>query len=355
MGVKQVSSSTQYRDKVANAPVLDARGRPLQDLRVSVIDRCNFRCNYCLPKEVFGLDHPFLPASAWLDFDAIVRVVRVLVLHLGVSKVHLTGGEPLLRPDLPRLVERLRVIPGLQELVLTTNGSRVTPEMAQTLVRAGLTRATVSLDALDDATFQRMNGVGFPVRRVLEAMDLLEAAGLPPVQINAVIRRGYNEHAIVPLAGHFRGTGRVVRFIEFMDVGTVNGWRPEAVVTAREIRDTIARHWPLEPVRPVRPSETARRYRYQDGQGEIGIIASVTEPFCGGCTRLRLTADGRLYTCLFQSTGHDLRPLLAAPDDEPLQTFVTALWQQRTDQYSVERARLFPHRAAPPEMFRLGG
>jgi cyclic pyranopterin phosphate synthase len=337
-------------------PVSDRRGRVLRDLRVSVIDRCNFRCNYCMPKEVFGVRHRFMAPDEWLTPPEIIRIVRVLVTVFGVDKVHLTGGEPLLRPGLPALVGALAEIPGLHEIVLTTNGSRMTKQLARDLRAAGLTRATVSLDALDDATFQRMNGVGFPVKRVLEAMDAVEEAGLPPVQVNMVVRRGYNDEAVIPMAAFFRGTGRVLRFIEFMDVGTVNGWRREDVVEARDILARIQAVWPVVPVPASRPGQTARRYRYRDGAGEIGLIASVTEPFCGACNRLRLTADGKFYTCLFQSTGHDVRAVLrGGGGDDDLEQFVRDLWTRRDDQYSVDRLRIGRKQPHPIEMYQIGG
>jgi cyclic pyranopterin phosphate synthase len=317
------------------APLRDTLGRPLRDLRVSVTDRCNFRCVYCMPKEVFGRDYPFLERRELLTFEEIERLARVLARH-GVEKVRLTGGEPLLRRDLEVLVEMLARIPGL-DLTLTTNGSLLAAK-AQALADAGLRRVTVSLDSLDDDVFRAMNDVDFPVARVLGGIDAALAAGLEPVKVNAVLKRGVNEDGIVPLAEAFRGTGVVVRFIEYMDVGATNGWRLDDVVPAAEVVATIDAEHPLEPVEPDYRGEVARRYRYRDGGGEIGVIASVTQPFCRDCTRARLSADGKLYTCLFASRGHDLRAVLrsGASDDE-LDEAIAALWSRRRDRYSELR------------------
>ena len=316
--------------------VLDTLRRPMRDLRVSVTDRCNFRCGYCMPREVFGPDHAFLPRDEVLDFDEIERVVRAAVA-LGVRKVRLTGGEPLVRRGLEELVGRLVAVDGIEDLTLTTNGSLLGARAAA-LADAGLGRLTVSLDALDDETFGRMNDVGFPVARVLDGIAAAEAAGLGPVKINAVIRRGMNEHAIGDLAERFRGTNTTVRFIEFMDVGHTNGWRLDDVVPAADIIDAIDARWPLEPVEPEYRGEVASRYRYRDGAGEIGIISSVSEPFCGDCTRARLSADGRLFTCLFATDGHDLRALLrSGADDARLTDALRAIWTGRDDRYSELR------------------
>jgi len=314
----------------------DTLGRPLRDLRVSVTDRCNFRCVYCMPKEVFGRDHAFLPRAEILDFEEIERAVRVMV-GLGVEKVRLTGGEPLVRRHLERLVEMLARVDGIRDLTMTTNGSLLA-DKAQLLADAGLHRVTVSLDALDDATFRRMNDVGFGVERVLEGIEAAATAGLGPVKVNTVIRRGLNEHAMIDLAERFRGSGHIVRFIEYMDVGHSNGWRMDDVVPAREVVETIGERWPLEPVEPAYRGEVARRYRYADGAGEIGVIASVTQPFCGDCTRLRLSADGQLFTCLFATQGHDLRGLLrTGATDAEIDASLRALWQVRDDRYSELR------------------
>ena len=275
---------------------LDTLGRPLHDLRISVTDRCNFRCVYCMPKEVFGKDFQFLPRAEILTFEEIERLVRIFV-SLGVQKIRLTGGEPLVRRDLERLVEKLAKIGDL-DLTLTTNGSLLS-QKARALAAAGLQRVTVSLDSLDDATFKRMNDADFPVAKVLAGIEAAQAAGLAPIKINMVTKRGVNESSIVPMARYFKGTGMTLRFIEFMDVGSTNGWRLDDVVPAREIVAMIDREMPLEPVQAGYRGEVAARYRYKDGGGEIGVISSVTQPFCADCTRARLSADGALYTCLF--------------------------------------------------------
>ena len=314
--------------------VLDTLGRPLRDLRISVTDRCNFRCVYCMPKEVFGRDYRFLPRRELLTFEEIERAARVFV-GLGVHKLRITGGEPLLRRDLELLVGRLADL-GDVDLTLTTNGALLA-QKTKALVDAGLTRVTVSLDSLDDEIFRAMNDVDFPVARVLAGIDAAADAGLP-VKVNVVVKRGLNESSIVDVARRFRGTGHVVRFIEFMDVGATNGWRMDDVVPAAEIVAAIDEAFPLEPVEAAYRGEVARRYRYRDGAGEVGVIASVTQPFCGDCTRMRLSADGKLYTCLFAIRGHDLRSILrsGAGDDE-LDQAIRAIWERRTDRYSELR------------------
>jgi cyclic pyranopterin phosphate synthase len=315
---------------------LDTLGRPMHDLRVSVTDRCNFRCIYCMPKEVFGRDHAFLPRSDILDFEEIERVVSVAVA-LGVRKVRLTGGEPLVRRNLETLVAMLAGVGAITDLTLTTNGSLLAAK-AHLLAEAGLDRVTVSLDALDDETFTRMNDVGFPVSRVLDGIAAAEAAGLGPIKVNAVIRRGLNEHAVLDLAEHFRGTDTTVRFIEYMDVGHTNGWRMDDVVPAAEVVAAIDARWPIEPVDPDYRGEVAQRYRYRDGAGEIGVITSVTQPFCADCTRARLSADGQLYTCLFATSGHDLRAVLrSGASDADLADALRAIWTRRDDRYSELR------------------
>ena len=315
-------------------PLLDTLGRPLETLRVSITDRCNFRCVYCMPKDVFGRDHAFLERRELLSFEEIARVVGVFA-GLGVRTVRITGGEPLVRRDVEQLVEQLAEIPDL-ELALTTNGALLA-QKAEALARAGLSRVTVSLDSVDDAAFRALNDVDFPVERVLEGIDAAAAAGLP-VKVNAVIKRGVNDAGIVALAEHFRGTGHVLRFIEYMDVGHTNGWRLDDVVPAAEIVERIGAAWPLDPVTPARPDETARRWRYRDGAGEIGVIASVTQPFCGGCSRARLSAEGRLYTCLFALKGHDLRaPLRTGASDGELAEKLREIWHGRSDRYSELR------------------
>src|SRR5881275_550647 len=285
---------------------LDALGRPLRDLRISVTDRCNFRCTYCMPKEVFGRDFAFLDRAELLTFEEIAHLAQ-LFANEGIQKIRLTGGEPLLRRDLERLVAMLAATRGVQDIALTTNGSLLTREKAIALREAGLNRITVSLDSLDDAVFRRMNDVDFPVTRVLDAIDAAEEAELFPIKIDMVVKRGTNDASVVDMAGHFRGTGHIVRFIEYMDVGNTNGWRSDDVVPGREIAETIARHWPIEPLGANYFGEVAERWRYADGGGEFGVITSVTQPFCGACTRARLTAEGEMFTCLFASSGHDLR------------------------------------------------
>ena len=315
---------------------LDTLGRPLQDLRISVTDRCNFRCVYCMPKEVFGNDYQFLPRAEILSFEEIARLVRILV-PLGVRKVRLTGGEPLVRRHLERLVAMLAEIGDL-DLTLTTNGSLLA-QKARTLADAGLRRVTVSLDSLDDATFRAMNDVDFPVAKVLAGIEAAQAAGLAPIKINMVTKRGVNESSILPMARYFKGTGMTLRFIEFMDVGSTNGWRLDDVVPAREIVAMINAEMPLEPIEPAYRGEVAARYRYMDGGGEIGIISSVTQPFCVDCTRARLSADGKLYTCLFAFAGTDLRTLLRdGSSDERIAQAVADTWRVRTDRYSEQRS-----------------
>ena len=302
---------------------LDTLGRPLHDLRISVTDRCNFRCVYCMPKEVFGKDFQFLPRAEILTFEEIERLVRIFV-GLGVRKIRLTGGEPLVRRDLERLVEKLARLGDL-DVTLTTNGSLLA-QKAQALATAGLRRVTVSLDSLDDATFKSMNDVDFPVAKVLAGIEAAQAAGLAPIKINMVTKRGVNEASILPMARYFKGTGMTLRFIEFMDVGSTNGWRLDDVVPAREIVASIDRELPLEPVGPSYRGEVAARYRYKDGSGEIGVISSVTQPFCADCTRARLSADGSLYTCLFATEGLDLRTLVRseASDAEIIERLAAA-------------------------------
>ena len=315
---------------------LDTLGRPLHDLRISVTDRCNFRCVYCMPKEVFGKDFQFLPRAEILTFEEIERLVRIFV-GLGVQKIRLTGGEPLVRRDLERLVEKLAALGDL-DLTLTTNGSLLA-QKANALAAAGLKRITVSLDSLDDATFRAMNDVDFPVAKVLAGIEAAHGAGLAPIKINMVTKRGVNESSIVPMARYFKGTGMTLRFIEFMDVGSTNGWRLDDVVPAREIVAMIDHEMPLEPVQSGYRGEVAARYRYKDGGGEIGVISSVTQPFCADCTRARLSADGALYTCLFATQGHDLRALLRnGASDEEISSAIAAVWTERTDRYSDLRS-----------------
>jgi cyclic pyranopterin phosphate synthase len=342
---------------VAELPLADTLGRGVRDLRISVTDRCQFRCTYCMPREVFGRDFAFLPRAELLTFEELARIARVFA-GLGVRKLRLTGGETLLRRDLERLVAMLAGIDGIGDIALTTNGALLAGK-ARALAAAGLRRVTVSLDSLDDSVFMALNDAGFPAGRVLDAIAAAAGAGLAPVKVNMVVRRGVNEQSILPMAAHFRGSGHVLRFIEYMDVGTTNGWRLDDVVPAAEIISLIGGQWPLEPAEPAYPGEVARRYRYLDGGGEIGLIASVSHTFCGACTRARLSADGKLYTCLFAGAGHDLRgPLRAGASDQDLRGLIAAIWARRTDRYSEMRTRLTA-RAQPVgpkvEMSHIGG
>jgi cyclic pyranopterin phosphate synthase len=334
--------------------MFDALNRPLRDLRISVTDRCNFRCTYCMPKEVFGADFQFLPRADLLSFEEITRLARIFV-DQGVEKVRLTGGEPLVRRDIEKLIAMLTSIPGLADIALTTNGSLLTPQKAQALKDAGLKRITISLDSLDEAVFQSMNDVGFPVARVLDSIKVADETGLSPVKIDMVVKRGVNDDSILDMAGHFRGSGYILRFIEFMDVGNFNGWRMDDVVSGAEIVDLIHSRWPLESVAPNYAGEVASRYRYLDGQGEIGVITSVTQPFCSDCTRARLSADGHLYTCLFGLKGHDFRTLLRnGSSDQQIATFLQSVWSVRNDRYSEIRSEnTIPLKKV--EMSHIGG
>ncbi len=314
----------------------DTRGRQLRDLRISVTDRCNFRCVYCMPKDVFGHDYPFLPHAELLSFEEITRLAHIFKLH-GVEKIRLTGGEPLLRKNIERLVAMLSGLGGL-DLTLTTNGAALAAK-AQALRDAGLNRVTVSLDALDDTVFRAMNDVDFPVARVLEGIDAAAAAGLAPVKINMVVKRGVNEQEILPMARHFKGSGHILRFIEYMDVGHTNGWRMDDVVPSAEVVQTIGRRFPLAPADANYTGEVAERWRYLDGSGEIGVISSVTQAFCSECTRARLATDGKLYTCLFATTGYDLRALVrGGSSDAQIGNYLAAIWLQRADRYSEIRS-----------------
>ena len=352
-------------------PPHDRLGRPLRDLRISVTDRCNFRCSYCMPKEVFDKSYSFLPHSALLSFEEITRVARLFVAQ-GVRKLRLTGGEPLLRKNIETLVgmlAELRTPDGqLLDITLTTNGSLLARK-ARALKDAGLQRVTVSLDALDDAVFKRMNDVDFPVAEVLRGIEQAQAVGLAPIKVNMVVKRGTNDHEIVAMARHFRERhgGRVVlRFIEYMDVGATNGWRLDEVLPSREVMQRLDAVFPLEPLEPSQPGETAERWRYRDGGGEVGFISSVTQAFCGDCNRARLSTEGQLYLCLFAQQGHDLRHLLRqpAPDghawtDDEIAAAVGLIWQGRDDRYSQLRASLPPDEAGGSgrriEMSYIGG
>lgn len=335
----------------------DRLGRALHDLRLSVTDRCNFRCVYCMPKEAFGRDHAFLPKSEVLTFEELSRLTKIFTT-LGVRKVRVTGGEPLLRRDLPVLIRQLAAIRGVEDLTLTTNGSALAA-LAAPLREAGLRRVTVSLDALDEAVFRAMNDVDFPVARVLEGIDRALQAGFAPVKINMVVKRGVNEHQILPMVERFRGPQFILRFIEYMDVGATNGWRMDEVVSATEIVGRISEKYPLEPLLPNYVGEVARRWRHRDGGGELGVITSVTKPFCGDCTRARVSADGRLFTCLFAGEGHDLRALLrSGMSDATIAAAISGMWADRADRYSEQRSEQQNEGAATQakaEMSMLGG
>ena len=318
----------------------DRLGRPLRDLRISVTDRCNFRCTYCMPREVFGKDYRFLPHNQLLSFEEIARLANIFAAH-GIEKIRLTGGEPLLRRNVERLIEMLAAITRPDgkdiELTLTTNGSLLAKK-ARALKDAGLRRVTVSLDALDDPTFMAMNDADFPVAKVLAGIDAADAAGLAPVKINMVVKRGVNEHSILPMARRFKGSGHVLRFIEFMDVGATNGWRMDDVIPSREIIRMIGAEMPLEPIDPNYPGEVAERWRYRDGSGEIGVISSVTQAFCRSCTRARISTEGMLYTCLFATSGYDFRALLrGGKSDAEIRAAIAVVWGARDDRYSEIR------------------
>lgn len=333
--------------------LVDTRDRPVRDLRISVTDRCNFRCTYCMPKEIFSRDYEFLDRHNLLSFEEIERVARSFARH-GVTKIRLTGGEPLLRKGIEDLIGQLSRIDGIEDLTLTTNGSLL-ERKAIKLAEAGLDRVTVSLDSMDDEVFMAMNDVGFPVAAVLEGIEAASEAGLNPIKINMVVKKGVNDQSIVDVAEHFRGTGHIVRFIEYMDVGTTNGWKMDDVVSAREIVSRVNERFPLEPADPNYLGEVANRWRYADGAGEIGVIASVTEPFCGDCTRVRLSAEGSIYTCLFASAGTDFRALMRdGGSDEDVDELVRQVWSGRTDRYSEIRSKATRARTRI-EMSYIGG
>ena len=349
----------RHADLVAQVPLhpspatgllVDTRGRPLRDLRISVTDRCNFRCNYCMPKEVFDKDYPYLPHSALLSFEEITRLASLFLAH-GVRKIRLTGGEPLLRKNIEELIAQLaqlRTVDGkAPDLTLTTNGSLLARK-ARSLKEAGLNRVTVSLDGLDDAVFRRMNDVDFPVADVLAGIEAAHAAGLSHIKVNMVVKRGTNDHEILPMARHFRGTGTTLRFIEYMDVGATNGWRMDEVLPSAELIERLRAELPLVPLEPSSPGETAERWGYADASGqhdpalgEVGVISSVTQAFCHDCTRARLSTEGKLYLCLFASQGYDLRSLLrGGASDAAIAAAIAPIWQQRSDRYSELRSTL---------------
>jgi cyclic pyranopterin phosphate synthase len=340
----------------ARGQLQDALHRPLHDLRISLLDQCNFRCPYCMPEDRFHADYEFLRKQQRLNYEEILRVASVAV-GLGVSKIRLTGGEPLLDKNLATLIGGLAVLPGVDDLALTTNGMLLAP-IAGKLHKAGLQRVTISLDSLDADVFRRMSGGRGDLDKVLEGIDAAENAGLAPIKINVVVQRGVNDHTLMDLLEHFRGTPHIVRLIEFMDVGNQNGWRMDQVVPSRELRDKVMQRWPLQRIDKNYPGEVARRYAYDDGMGEIGFISSVTEPFCGDCSRARLSADGVLYTCLFATQGTDLREALRnEADEEELTDILSRIWLQRADRYSELRSPELAeaHRQRKVEMYRIGG
>lgn len=332
--------------------VKDTLGRPVRDLRISVTDRCNFRCTYCMPKEIFGKDYEFLARDQLLSFDEITRIATAFA-QLGVTKLRLTGGEPLLRRGIEELIGSLAQIRGIDDLTLTTNGSLL-ERKSEALAAAGLDRVTVSLDSMDDTVFMSMNDVGYPVESVLSGIDAAAAAGLTPVKINMVVKRGVNEDSITEVAEHFRDTGHIVRFIEYMDVGTTNGWKMDQVVPSAEVVERISEKFPLVAADANYQGEVAQRWEYEDGAGEIGVISSVTQPFCGDCSRVRLSAEGRLYTCLFAASGSDLRAAIRnGADDVELKHIINDLWSNRSDRYSEVRSAASKRRRI--EMSYIGG
>ncbi len=337
----------------------DLFGRLLQDVRISVTDRCNFRCPYCMPAEIFGERYQFLPQSEILSFEEITRLARVFV-GLGVTKIRITGGEPLLRSNLPDLIQMMSNIDGLEDLSLTTNGYLL-PQMAHSLKEAGLNRVTISLDSLDDDVFGEMNGRGFGVDKILEAIDVAEKEELTPIKINTVVKRGVNDHTLMDLIEHFKGSNQILRLIEYMDVGTLNGWQMDEVVPSKSIVESINEKYPISPKQKTKNSETADRYQYNDGTGELGFISSVSEPFCASCTRARVSTDGKLFTCLFASDGMDLMSLVrdTSITDKDIENAITGVWENRSDQYSEERTaqtnEQSPSNKSKVEMYQIGG
>lgn len=334
--------------------ILDKLQRPVRDLRISVIDKCNFRCPYCMPAEIFGADYNFLRNDQLLSNTELVRLAE-LFAQVGVTKLRITGGEPLIRPELPELIKAWVNIPGIDDVAMTTNGFYLR-QHAQAIYDAGLHRLTISLDALDDETFQILNGGKSTVERVLDGITAAQEVGFTNIKINAVIKKGVNEHAVLDLARRFKGTGIIVRYIEYMDVGNLNGWKMDDVVTAAEIREMISAEMPLEPIAPNYVGEVANRFRYLDGQGEVGIIASVTKPFCGNCSRARVSSAGEYYTCLFAVNGTDLRaPLRDGSSNAEIIKLIGGVWSNRTDQYSELRTSFTERPEKGAEMYRLGG
>ena len=336
---KSTTIQTAHAPDAGEGGVTDRLGRPLRDLRISVTDRCNFRCGYCMPKDVFGKGYPFLKPSSLLSYEQIVTLVRVFA-SIGVSKLRLTGGEPLLRKDLEDLVRELSDIPGIEDIAITTNASLLTPERVRSLEQAGIHRINISLDALTPEIYETINQVPYPLEDILQGVGNALEGGFEAVKINMVVQKGINETDILPMVRYFRGTGAILRFIEFMDVGNHNGWNLERVFSAREIVDTIHSEFPLEPLNPNYHGEVAKRWRYRDGEGEVGVISSITQPFCGGCSRARLSAKGELFSCLFATSGFDLRRLLDEGLDEvQLRSVLTRIWREREDRYSELRSR----------------
>ncbi|AZV49771.1 MULTISPECIES: GTP 3',8-cyclase MoaA [Bacillus] len=334
--------------------MLDKRNRPLRDLRISVTDRCNFRCTYCMPAELFGPDYPFLKKEELLSFEELERLAALFVTRFGVEKIRLTGGEPLMRKDMPELIKKLARIPGLRDIAMTTNGSLL-PVYADKLKEAGLKRVTISLDSLEDERFKMINGRGVSVSKVLEGIEAAKQAGLG-VKINMVVQRGVNEKDILPMARYFKEKGHILRFIEFMDVGNTNQWEKKDVMTKAEIIDVINEHMPVEPIAPNYKGEVASRFRYLDGSGEIGVISSVSDAFCGSCNRARLSARGELFTCLFASSGYDLRaPVRQGLSDGELTAMIGTVWKNRIDQYSVDRTLSKTAGKKKVEMSYIGG
>jgi len=339
----------------SSGEVTDTLSRPLRDLRISVIDRCNYRCPYCMPADIYGDDYEFLPRHHWLTAGELKRVAG-LFMQLGVSKLRLTGGEPLLRRDIVEIVAKLSSLPGLQDFALTTNGTLLA-DRAKDLKAAGLQRVTVSVDSLDETVFKEMSGGRGNIQSVLDGIAAAQSAGLGPIKLNVVVQKGKNDETVLDLLDHFRGSGLILRFIEYMDVGTLNGWRLDEVVTSRDLVEKISARWPLRSLERNYRGEVARRYTFEDGQGEIGFISSVSEPFCGSCHRARLSADGTIYTCLFASEGMNLRgPLRGGASDADLVGLLQNIWRQRADRYSELRKKdTKKSRDSRVEMYRIGG
>jgi len=346
------SKVTQWH---TSGEVTDSLSRPLRDLRISVIDRCNYRCPYCMPADIYGEDFEFLPRHHWLTAGEIKRVAG-LFMQLGVTKLRITGGEPLLRRDIVDIVAGLNTLLGMEDLALTTNGTLLA-DRAEDLRAAGLKRVTISVDSLEESVFREMSGGRGDIQSVLDGIAAAQSAGLCPIKLNVVVQKGKNDHTVMDLLDHFRGSGLILRFIEYMDVGTLNGWRLDEVVPSRELVDKISARWPLKPLDSNYRGEVAQRYAFEDGQGEVGFISSVSEPFCGACHRARLSADGTIYTCLFASEGFNLRgPLRGGASDADLVGLLQNIWRQRADRYSeIRKKNTVTSRESRVEMYRIGG